>query len=287
MVRGKNINLFLMDGRSNQRVKASLSNWHGLAFKLPRTLIDICKDRSELNQSGIYFLFGIDDETGQDLVYIGQACVRKNRKGVLYRLQEHKRSIEKDYWTHAVVITTSNNSLGPTEISYLEHRFYQIAQNFGRVIVKNQNSPSLGHITEEKESELEEFIENSRLLIGTLGYQAFEELTQPNDLSTEETFKNLFYLSERNSSGIGKRTEDGFVVLKGSLLRSSITKSCPSIALKLREKFKNEIDLNWCLKKDILFTSPSSAACFLTGASVNGMIAWKDKNGKTLKELDI
>lgn len=56
------------------------------------------------------------------LLQIGQAGARKNGEGILNRLQEHKRSPEKDYWTEAVVFTTSNNSFGPTEISYLENR---------------------------------------------------------------------------------------------------------------------------------------------------------------------
>lgn len=55
--------------------------------------------------------------TGDNVVYIGQAGERKNGEGILYRLQEHKRNPDKDYWTEAVVFTTANNSFGPTEIS--------------------------------------------------------------------------------------------------------------------------------------------------------------------------
>ena len=36
--------------------------------------------------------------------------------------------------------------------------------------------------------------------------------------------------------------------------------------------------------KDAHFTSASTAASFVTGASTNGMTAWKTKGGKTLKE---
>ena len=62
----------------------------------------------------------------------------------------------EDYWTEAVAITTTNNSFGPTEISYLENQFTQLAKNANRYIVKNGNEPNPGNITEEKESELEE-----------------------------------------------------------------------------------------------------------------------------------
>ena len=57
-------------------------------------------------------------------------------KVFLNRLLEHNRNPKKDYWTEAIAITTSNDSLGPTEISYLEHRFCQLAIEANRYEVK-------------------------------------------------------------------------------------------------------------------------------------------------------
>ena len=152
MARGKSINLFLMDGDANGRMKCTLANWTGVAYKIPRTELDNCKERDDLKQSGVYFLFGKSEETGDNVVYIGQAGARKNGEGILNRLQEHKRNPEKDYWTEAIVFTTSNNSFGPTEISYLENRFCGLAVQAKRYVVKNGNDPTPGNITEEKES---------------------------------------------------------------------------------------------------------------------------------------
>jgi hypothetical protein len=59
--RGKSINLFLMDGEANGRIKCTLANWTGIAYKIPRTELDICKERDDLKQSGVYFLFGTSD----------------------------------------------------------------------------------------------------------------------------------------------------------------------------------------------------------------------------------
>ena len=36
-VRGKSINLFLMDGDADGRIKCTLSNWTGVALKIPRS----------------------------------------------------------------------------------------------------------------------------------------------------------------------------------------------------------------------------------------------------------
>jgi hypothetical protein len=146
-VRGKSINLFLMDGTAVGRIKCTLANWTGVAYKIPRTELDKCKERDDLKQSGVYFLFGTSDQTGENVVYIGQAGIRKNGEGILYRLIEHKRNPDKDYWTEAIVFTTSNNSFGPTEISYLENRFVGMATEAGRYLVKNNNDPTMGNIT--------------------------------------------------------------------------------------------------------------------------------------------
>ncbi|KXB93087.1 hypothetical protein HMPREF3033_00438 [Veillonellaceae bacterium DNF00751] len=69
--RGKNIQLFLMDGESGGRIKCTLANRTGVAYKIPRTELDKCKERDDLKQSGVYFLFGTSDETGKGVVYIG------------------------------------------------------------------------------------------------------------------------------------------------------------------------------------------------------------------------
>ena len=76
--RGKNVNVFLIDGRATGRIKCTLANWTGVAYKIPRTDIERSEDIELLNKSGVYFLFGTDDEDVSPSVYIGQARARKN-----------------------------------------------------------------------------------------------------------------------------------------------------------------------------------------------------------------
>lgn len=293
-VRGKNINLYLMDGTPNGRIKCTLANWTGIAYKLPRTEIDKSKARSDLSQSGVYFLFGTSDQTGESVVYIGQAGVRKNGEGILYRLQEHKRNPDKDYWTEAVAFTTSNNSFGPTEISYLENRFCALALEAKRYIVKNGNEPTPGNITEEKESELEEFIDNALVVMGTLGHKVFVKLTDTKVSSTHADSADnnelvLFLKRKSRKSGIiieasCKQTNEGFVVLKGSLIEMIDSESIPAVIKDIRQKA--QIDQNGKLQEDILCSSPSYAAAFVIGGHANGLVEWKTSEGKTLKEIE-
>ena len=189
--RGKSITMFLMDGEADGRIKASISNWVGLGYKIPRDRLSECTEMNELTQSSVYFLFG-ESVTGKNPVYIGQAGIRKNGKGILTRLMEHDANPEKDYWTEAVVFTTSNNSFGPTELSFLENRFCNMAVNAARYEVKNAVDPTPGNITEEKESELEEFADYAELILGVFGYKVFTPFKESERSSVETVTPRTF-----------------------------------------------------------------------------------------------
>lgn len=295
--KGKSINLFLMDGKATGRIKCTMANWTGLVFKIPRTEIDDCKDRDDLKQSGVYFLFGISEESGKELAYIGQAGLRNNGEGILSRLIEHKRNQEKDYWTEAVVFTTSDNSFGATEISYLEHKFWLLADESKRYIVKNLNNPNSGNLTEEKKSELEEFVDYSKIVMGALGYQIFEPLVELKskdkiNFKVDEIencelklyLKNKINRSKNEVDATCIRTTEGFVVLEGSKIERSDAKSIRE-SIKIDRKNAN-IDENGILLESVLYKSPSYAASFVVGGSINGLKSWKTKEGLTLKELE-
>ena len=224
------------------------------------------------------------------VVYIGQAGTRENGEGVLYRLQEHRRNSDKDYWTKAVVFTTSNNTFGPTEISYLENRFCTLASYAGRYLVKNGNDPSSGNITEEKESELEEFIDNSIILMGTLGHKVFEKLAETSTYDLHgniESADSLLFLKRKNwksqvlIESTCKQTSEGCVVLKGSRIDIIDSERVPPGIIERRRSAS--ISSDRILQEDVLFRSPSYAAFFVVGGHANGLTEWKSIDGKTLK----
>ena len=284
-MRGKNINMFLMDGTPTGRIKCTIANWTGVAYKIPRNELERCKNRDDLKQSGVYFLFGASDETGKPVAYIGQAGNRKNGEGILNRLLEHKRNSDKDYWTDAVVFTTSNNSFGPTEISFLENKFCKLAINANRYEVKNGNDPSAGHITEEKESELEEFISNARLIMWALSINIFEPVTEAPVDTPAENSDVLFYLKRKNGTvdAVCRKTDKGFLVLKGSKISPSLSKYTPKFVRELRKSC--EISSDNILLKDVLFDSPSGASAFACGNTSQPYLDWKTKDGVTLADF--
>ena len=291
--RSKNINMFLMDGEVTGKIKCTLSNWTGVIYKIPRIQLGDLKSRDEMKQSGIYFLFGRDEDKQKDVTYIGQATTRKNGEGVLLRIQEHTRDTHADYFNDVIILTTQNNSFGPTEISYLENKFTQLAKEAGRYIVKNSNDPNPGNVTEEKESELDEIVENTLMIIGTLGYRVFVPMTKKASQDLTDNHSAYLYLKRKTKKSnkvieaTCERTTEGFVVLEGSQVE---IKDSPYLPASLKEMRQNliasRVIQDGVLREKQLFSSPSYAAAFLLGMQTNGRTDWKDQDGRTLKELE-
>ncbi len=291
--RSKNINMFLMDGEVTGKIKCTLSNWTGVIYKIPRIQLGDLKSRDEMKQSGIYFLFGRDEDKQKDVTYIGQATTRKNGEGVLLRIQEHTRDTHADYFNDVIILTTQNNSFGPTEISYLENKFTQLAKEVGRYIVKNSNDPNPGNVTEEKESELDEIVENTLMIIGTLGYRVFVPMIKKVSQDLTDNHSTYLYLKRKTKKSnkvieaTCERTTEGFVVLDGSQVE---IKDSPYLPASLKEMRQNliasRVIQDGLLKEKQLFSSPSYAAAFLLGMQTNGRTDWKDQDGRTLKELE-
>lgn len=274
-----------MDSEPTKRIKCSIDGTNCVAFKINREDLNKSKDRKELKQSGIYFLFGgTTDDSAKEVVYIGQASARKNGEGLLNRLFEHDKNPYKDYWNEAVLFTTTDNTLGPTEISYLENYFCMLAREANRYIVKNSNEPPIGNISEEKQCTLEEFVHNTKLILGALNYKVLVPLIEKNPNKKSHV---IFYLKRLNrQTGVtinatGQKTRDGFVVFKGSYIAKEDMKAIPRKIQALRLTAK--IDKNRILQEDLLFSSPSYAAAFVVGGNSNGLEDWKTKDGIPLK----
>ena len=143
-----------------------------------------------------------------------------------------------------------------------------IAKETKRYILKNINTPTKSNISEAEEAELEEFLHNAKLIIGTLGHKAFDPLLEEKE---QQDNSDVLYLSFSSRDGIkgkarGKRTNEGFVLLKGSRVNSAITASMPKCSLKLREKHSAIIDENFIVTDDILFSAhPVRLALFAGG----------------------
>ncbi|SHE60123.1 protein of unknown function [Bacteroides luti] len=180
-----------------------------------------------------------------------------------------------------------DNNLNKAHVKYLESRLYEIAKDTDRYNLTNSNSPTKSSISESDQSEMEEFIENIKLLVNSLGFKIFEPLRKAS-INKEEEEKNTFYIkAARGANATGQSTSDGFVVFKDSAIADSTTNSFPQNWEKLRSTLiKNKIIEQNVFTKDYLFSSPSSAAAIVMGRSANGLTEWKTEDGRILKSIE-
>lgn len=276
---GKTIKIFLIDGEPNGRMSCELSNWSGKAYKIPRIKVKDCSDRNDLVSTGVYLLFGKDEE-GKDLVYIGEA------ESILKRLNQHLN--QKDFWHETIVFISKDENLNKAHVKYLENRLHDIALSAKRYKVENSITPTQSSVSESDRAEMEEFIENIKMLVNTLGHKVFDEKREIK----QKQITDVFYVrGARGAEATGESTSDGFVVYKGSKAAKDTTNSMNFNLVKLREKLTDDaifIDKVEFLEfsEDFLFSSPSAAAAIVLGRSANGLTEWKLKSGKTLKEFE-
>lgn len=276
---GKTIKLFLIDGEPNGRMTCELSNWTGKAYKIPRIKIKDCNDRSDLNNPGIYLLFG-KDEDGKDLVYIGEA------ETVFKRLTQHLT--QKDFWNETIVFISKDDNLNKAHIKYLENRLFETAKAVNRYQVDNSTIPTQSSIAESDISEMEEFIENVKMLVNTLGHKVFDDKREIGTKKKQDTF---YIKAARGADAQGEPTSDGFVVFKDSKAAGTIVNSMTQSFVTMRQKLIDQGTLiqngtRYEFPDDFIFSSPSTAASIVLGRNANGLIEWKLKSGTTLKEFE-
>lgn len=280
------INLLLLDGTANGRIKCSINSRTGVIFRIPRKDLANSKKLDGLDNDGVYFLLG--EEDGRQKIYVGQAGSRKNGKGILARLNEHDRNADKNFWTEAIILTTSNNSFGATEISWLEHKFCNMAIKAARCEVLNGNDPSPGNITEEKQIDLEDHAEFAQLVLSAIGYKIFEPQQKISPPPPAQSDEEIFYLSRRIKA-LGrtinaqmKRTPTGYKVLAGSDISPLDDSELSANVKKARRAAK--ID-NGRLLEGVEFNLPSPAATFVLAMPANGNDSWKTRDGVPLKNF--
>ena len=276
-MRGKTIRQFLIDGVADGRWVSELSNWTGKAYKIPRTYVNLCEDREDLNNTGVYFLFGVDDDTEEQQVYIGEA------ENILTRMRQHVAG--KDFWQECVAFISKDNNLNKAHIKYLENHLYLLAKESKRYELLNGVVPTEASISEMDRAEMDEFIDNMRLILSVLGHKVLEPTT-----SHSREKEQLFFLKARSGvMATGKLSSEGFSVMKDSVISKNTAASIPQAALKKRRQLmdKGVIDPEFRFTQDWPFSSPSLAAAVVAGYSINGLTAWKSKDGVSLKNTEI
>jgi Domain of unknown function (DUF4357) len=274
------LKIFLVHGDPASLRTAEISNWTGKAVAGPRSQLDAVLQREESNKPGVYFLTGINPETGKERVYIGEAEVIRSRV---------KGHLDREFWKSISFFVSKDENLTKAHIKYLEGKLIEIARAAGRYEVENSNS-SGSHLPEADAADMNIFLARMGQLLPVLGQDFLKPISKPEARLTKQ---ELLFCEIKGLKATGRLTENGFLVLANS---EAVLEARPSTqkypyAATLRSQLLQEAALKaksdrYIFVKDYEFSSPSAAAAVVHGGSANGLLAWKDERGRSLKELE-
>ena len=195
------------------------------------------------------------EEMGQSGVYVLTGSDPETGKPMAYvgeaeilrdRLKSHKT---KDFWVSAITFLSKDENLTKSHIRFLEGRVLDESKAAGRFTLDNSTA-SGAKLPEADRHDMEEFLD--------------------------------------------QRTPTGFVVFKGSHAVAAHRPTAPQYApfvVSTRDTFVKDGTLKkegdrLVFTRDVEFSSPSAAAAVVHGGTANGLTAWKDKAGRTLKEIE-
>lgn len=254
-------------------------------FVLPRDLVsEVGKKHPVLHQHSFYILLG-KDKSGRNMAYIGET------QDFTDRVIDHK--VKKDFWTIALVFVSKSNEIFASEVLYLEYLGYQAAVEAGNYIIENPNKVNKQKLSPDKEDEMELFFEDIQFLTRFYGCTVFDEPSKPvKSLKAETCYEFTLTMPKYKlvANLVFYKESKRFVIKAGSAITSKTWDSCSNSAKELRKQVQSNTHLcqnkgEICiLLKDIEMpenmSSPSSAAMFCAGTSMQGPYVWRDKDGK-------
>lgn len=286
MAHGKSIRIYLGNGEAAGIRYVELFGWTGQAMVVPRSRIAELKDWPESARAGVYLLLGQEDN-GKSAVYIGES------ENVFGRIINHLKNGDRDF-TEVILCTSKDENLTKAHVKFLECRMYDEAKRSARYALWNENTPAQTKLPRPDAEAMEEFLDNLKTLVQTLGYPVFTPLVEPAEVAPSPTVQLpelSFTCQNQNITAKGRRTDEGFLVLKDS---DASLEDAPALGpgyKALRQTLCEQGILiqsgrKLCFSADYLFRSPSAAASVISGYQAAGPQVWQNAAGESLKQIE-
>jgi hypothetical protein len=245
-------------------------------------LKDVAKEDYATNYA-VYFLFRDEADTnGLKTIYIGQSKLGAGRIG------NHDKY--KDFWTYCIMFVSDNNIFDANVIDYMEYHFINLLKGSSSYTLDNteyrNKEPNLSAFDK---TTYQTYIQQIEFLLKAEGI---------NFIEREKKDNVKYYIPKSKKYDAKVYFQDGnFIVESGSIIKK------PKDNLKTwsdEGKLYNKLttDIERLIKEDkiedlgeicrtrvkLTFPSVSSAASFISGASQNGWVFFKDI--QELKHVD-
>jgi hypothetical protein len=180
------IRLFVPDGEPDSFKKIDKMNWSGIGLEISRSSWKKHRNEKELEQAGIYILFGYEEESDLPTLYIGQG------DGVKSRIDKHEKDSKKAFWDRVLVFVSSNNGLNRAHITWLEWALIIRAQEMNRCNLNNDQIPKEPVLTDSEKADTKIFLNEILSILPLVEVRVFEEaqkitVNQTTKRNTEDT----------------------------------------------------------------------------------------------------
>lgn len=279
---GKTIQIFLPTGDPSGLRLAEITTRIVQVVEIPRPQLDTFLAREESKSVGAYFLIARgESEVADQSVYVGET------EELGARLKQHHAS--KDFWDRALCVISRTHSLTKTHVRFLEWLCIQEIKKADRFKLVNGNASACPHVSEALKAEILEVFDTARTLLSTLGFQLFDPLVA--DAIKADAHTRFYCKGAGGAQGEGYYTNEGFVVLKGSIARKDPVSSFLKYKrnkerdeLIAAEKLLDQGD-HLVYAEDVLHNSPSAAAICVLGRNASGWKEWKNIDGVDLDTI--
>lgn len=257
-------------------------------FVLPYdTIAKVGKDYLQ-GKYAFYILLG-NKPLGEPSAYIGQTNDFTNR------VTDHKQ--KKDWWDTALVFVSKADEIFASEVLYLEYLGWKEATECKSYKIENSKPIKEPGLSEDKKNDMELFFEEIKFLTSFYGCKIFKK---KKDSLHDAGCHDFFYLK------MPKRGIDACVryfpntkhyILEAGSIISAISTSCSKGAKKFRDTLIK--DSEFCKREGNVIRviqstnipvesgQPSKVAEVITGTSMQGTTAFKNKEGKTFADIYI
>ncbi|MBQ6523895.1 MAG: GIY-YIG nuclease family protein [Atopobiaceae bacterium] len=191
----KTINMLLYSGGLQGVISVEDSGWNaGELYSAPRESMRELIETGACDRYGVYLLLS------RDRVYVGQSS------DLARRLAQHMAG--KDWWTNAVVLTTKDDSLGHTDIDWLESELIEKARFVGRLDCDNVQRGNPTKVDRFREVALSQYLDEALFLMEFIGIPVFASKPSPRDRARAlaETAR-VDVTDVRNRLAFGKRAK--------------------------------------------------------------------------------
>lgn len=271
------IRIFCPDGSPSGLRIIEKSNWSGRCLVCPKSLLPEIKNnpdyKSMFDSPGVYVLSGESEEEELPRIYVGEG------DPVGPRLDKHY--VEKDFWTWLAFFIAADGSLNKSDIQHFEAKLVALANDAQKINLDNDNVPQFPNLSLADKAEADGFLSEMLSIFPLIGLNVFEKEKISGD--------TLLHIDSCKINANGYETQDGFLVLEGSM---AVLSGTPGISQSLHKLRKELVEKNVLTAKgdhmvfvqDYIFRTPATAAGTILGHPASKSF-WMDENGMTLKEL--